>query len=194
MKPCRKRQVETRRGEERFKCMHKACDYNRKPVNESICDACPMRVYVEEKKRKPGALPIADHGNMVPCEFRHRSPCGMRCAVTNLAVDNEKCNRCAKDTKDATARLLDKAVNYATAMRKWAAAGMPERTDDEISQLFDDHCSRCAMFDKERGVCNSCGCPASKDQPAIRNKLKMATEACPLGQFPAKVGELGRDA
>jgi ribosomal protein L37E len=169
--------------------MHKACDYHRKPVDASICDACPLRVFIEKKEpKKFSALPIADHGNEYrPCEFRHRHPQGLRCGVTNLPVTPETCTRCVKEEKEALATWRDKVRNYSAALRRWIAAGSPSRTDEEAQQLFDDHCSKCSMFDKERQVCNSCGCPANKDQPAIKNKLKMATEGCPLGQFPPKV-------
>jgi len=191
MKDCRKRQVERRQGETMHRCINKQADQYRQHVDASICDSCPVRVFIEQKKKKEAAnpklengLPIVQLGNLPPCEFRHN---GRTCGVTALPIDEEICNRCAADTKDAVANLLNKAVNYATAMRKWVAAGSPVRTDEEISAIFDEHCNKCAMFDKVRGVCNSCGCPASKDQPAIRNKLKMATEACPLGRFPAKV-------
>jgi ribosomal protein L37E len=82
-----------------------------------------------------------------------------------------------------TARLLDKVVNYAKAVRQWVAAGRPERTDEEAERLFNEFCNKCSMYNREKGICNSCGCPANTDQPAIKNKLKMATESCPLGQF-----------
>lgn len=191
MKDCRKRQVERRKGETLHRCINKKADHYRLPVDASACDSCPVRVFNEAKEKRQRAnpnlqngLPVIQTGNLPPCEFRHN---GNQCGVTGLPINEEICNRCAADTKDAVATLLNKAVNYATAMRKWVAAGRPVRTDEEISAIFDEHCNGCAMFDKARGVCNSCGCPASKDQPAIRNKLKMATEACPLGRFPAKV-------
>lgn len=86
-----------------------------------------------------------------------------------------------------TPKLTNKVMNYFAAVRKWVAAGKPVRTEQEIQEIYEKHCSKCSMFDKERQVCNSCGCPASTNQPPLRNKLAMATEECPLGQFPAKV-------
>jgi hypothetical protein len=187
MKDCRKRQVERRGDETLHRCVHKQADAYRQPVDASVCDSCPMRVFVEQRRKKgklPG-LPVIDTSGFPSCEFRSRSGSEAKCSVTNLTVSKEQCNGCAAESKTATAKILGKAVNYAKALRRWVAAGRPERTDAEIEQLFDDHCSKCSMF--QNGVCNSCGCPASKDQPAIRNKLRMATEKCPLGQFPAKV-------
>lgn len=183
---CRKRQVERRGDEVLYKCINKKADAYGHYVDESVCNACPVRVFIEQKKSRfgksisrPGAsLPVL---NGAPsCEFRIN---GNKCTVTNLPVDKEICTRCAKDSKMETARLVDKLVNYASSIRKWVAAGRPERSDEEVQRLYDEHCSKCNMFDKGRQVCNSCGCPANKEQPAIRNKLRMGTEGCPLGQF-----------
>jgi hypothetical protein len=136
-------------------------------------------------------LPVVDTSDYPPCEFRFNNPKdnGPVCGVTGLETNRDICTRCAKDSREAVGAptLLKKAVSYASALRRWTAAGRPERTDEEVQQIFDEHCNRCDKFDRDRKVCNSCGCPANTDQPAIRNKLKMATEACPLGRFPAKV-------
>lgn len=192
MKDCRKRQVERRGDETLHRCINKQSDEYRKPVCESVCDSCPVRVFLESAKKKkpdPGKsmLPVIDTSNFPPCEFRFRQMGATpTCGVTGLKVDKEICQRCAKDEKMETASLLKKPMNYLAAVRKWVAAGRPERTDEEIAAIYDEHCSRCDMYDKDRKICNSCGCPATKDQPALRNKLRMATEACPLGRFPAK--------
>lgn len=189
MKECRKRQVERRGDETKHRCMHKQAGTHRQHVDESVCNACPLRVYInKEEKKHPLSLPVVETGNWPSCEFRFKAGGSIpSCAVTGLKATEEICRRCAKDSKMETARLLDKVVNYATAMRRWVAAGRPERSDDRVKELFDEFCSKCSMYDREKGVCNSCGCPSNTDQPAIRNKLKMATEACPLGQFPSEV-------
>lgn len=191
MLPCRKRQEEIRNGETHHKCVNKEAEAYRTYVDGHVCSACPVRVFMEEQKRKYTkqnkiSLPVVDDGGYPACEYRVNAG-GKLCAVTNLPVTPDICNRCAKDTKDATPNLLEKVMNYSAAVRKWVAAGRPERTQDEIESIYNEHCSKCAMFDVKRKVCNSCGCPASTDQPPLRNKLKMATEACPLGRFPAKV-------
>lgn len=189
MKECRKRQVERRGDEKVERCINKNADAYRTVVDSSICDSCPVRVFIERKKKRGkqlGDLPIIETGNYPSCEFR-TGRAEKRCGVTDLPVDPDKCNRCAKESKMETAKLLEKPMNYLAAVRKWFAAGKPERTDEEIKEIYEKHCSGCRMFDKERQVCNSCGCPASTTQPALRNKLRMATEECPLGQFPAKV-------
>lgn len=185
MKDCRKRQVERRGDTTTHRCVHKQADTYRQPVDDSVCNACPLRVFIKDKK--PAGLPVIDTSPYPSCELRTRRGPDYKCNVTNLPVTPEQCLGCVKEAKEAAASFPEKVKNYVSAMRRWVAAGKPERTDEQIEKLFDEHCSKCNMFDKERQVCNSCGCPASKDQPAIRNKLRMATEKCPLGQFPSEV-------
>ena len=193
MRECRKRQVERRKGEVIHRCINKEAEAYRQPVDASVCDSCPVRVLLQkaEKKEPPRRvmLPVVDTSDYPACEFRFKNPKDATpvCGVTGLGTDKEICTRCAKGSAVETKTLLGKAMNYQAAIRKWFAAGRPERTDEEIQAIYEEHCSKCDMFDKERQVCNSCGCPANKHQPALRNKLRMATEACPLGRFPAKV-------
>lgn len=189
MEECRKRQVERRGDEVKHRCIHKKADTYRQHVSESVCASCPLRDYIEKSreskvgKKAPKSLPIVDTSDYPSCEFRFAKVGQPICVVTNLGVDKEICRRCTKGEKMETASLKDKVINYSKALRKWVAAGRPERSDERVQQLFDEHCSKCSMFDKKKGVCNSCGCPSNTDQPAIRNKLKMATEHCPLGRF-----------
>lgn len=186
---CRKRQVErSSDGTVTHRCIHKLAETYRQPVTKSVCDACPVKVLLESKQvKKRISLPVIDTSDYPSCEFR-RSGSEVTCGVTNLPVNADQCGQCAKESKMETARFKEKAVNYITAFRKWVAAGRPERTDEEVQYILDNFCNNgCTMYDKERKVCNSCGCPANNNMPAIKNKLKMATEECPLGQFPAKV-------
>lgn len=195
MLECRKRQVERRAGEVHHKCINKESEAYRTYVDSTVCGACPVRVMLEQAETKfarqrPLQLPVINDTGYPSCEFRINKG-EMTCGVTGLPTDADICNRCAKDSKTATPNLLDKVVSYSKAVRKWVAAGRPERTQEEVQQIYDEHCSKCSMFDRKKNVCNSCGCPANTDQPPLRNKLKMATEACPLGRFPAKVQENG---
>ncbi len=182
---CRKRQKERNGDQVLYRCVHKKADTYRSEVSEAACAACPLAVLVKSKKKGQknlADLPVIETGPYPSCEFRVAGTC----AVTSLPVNPEICNRCAKDTKMETARFGEKVMNYSKALRKWIAAGRPERTDEEVAAILAEHCGGCRMYDKKREVCNSCGCPANKNLPAIRNKLKMATEACPLGRFGTK--------
>jgi ribosomal protein L37E len=184
MDDCRKRRVEVRGDETVHRCINKKAQQYKNPVDAAACSVCPMRVFIEKKqKQKSTDLPIVETGNMPQCEFRMNGGC----SVTGLKVDADICNRCAKDSKMETARMGEKVVNFATAIRKWVAAGRPERTDEQVVAILEDHCKKCNMYNHERQVCNSCGCPANRNLPAIRNKLKMATEQCPLGRFGTDV-------
>lgn len=190
MKDCRKRQVERRGDEVTHRCINKKAEAYKMPVCSDICDSCPVRVFLEQKKNKDKpqlALPVVNTDSWPSCEFRLKQGGKPTCSVTGLPASKDICQRCAKDEKMETASLLQKPMNYLAAVRRWTAAGRPERTEAEMQAIYDEHCSKCAMFDKDRKICNSCGCPANTNQPALRNKLRMATEECPLGRFPAKV-------
>lgn len=192
MRDCRKRQTEKKGQEVLHRCINRDAEAYRQPVDASVCDSCPVRVLLQNTGRKELVkiqLPVVDTSDYPSCEFRFKSPYDSSpvCGITGLATDHDICTRCAKGSKVEAASMFGKVMNYQAAVRKWFAAGRPERTQEEIDAIYDEHCSKCSMYDKERKICNSCGCPATKDQPALRNKLRMATEACPLGRFPAKV-------
>ena len=77
---------------------------------------------------------------------------------------------------------------YLTAREKWVAAGKPQRTKDEVAQVF-EICSGkvsgepCEMFQWHNkrlnlGRCKKCGCQLNLGKAL--NKLHWATEQCPL--------------
>lgn len=77
-----------------------------------------------------------------------------------------------------------------SAGQRWLLAGKPERSDDEVLRIATECCQRCRYF--RDGACSLCGCPCrtplqeSADPAtllvgrALRNKIRMATEDCPL--------------
>lgn len=77
-----------------------------------------------------------------------------------------------------------KLVRWGRAIRRWIRAGCPRRTDDQVAALL-AICQRCKFF--AAGACAKCGCPTKRSRSALRNKLRMATEACPIGKWPADV-------
>lgn len=85
------------------------------------------------------------------------------------------------------ATFPDKMKNYASAVKKWVAAGRPVRSDERVKEILNDHCRTCRLFDREKQACNSCGCSVNESPFPLGNKLKMATEKCPLGQFDSEV-------
>jgi hypothetical protein len=67
---------------------------------------------------------------------------------------------------------------YVTAVARWIAAGFPRRSDDEVDQIF-EICRACKWM-HAAGYCQKCGCRLSKSRQAMTNKIRMATEHCPL--------------
>ena len=89
------------------------------------------------------------------------------------------------------------AVRYLTAIERWRAAGKPERTDEEVDQILREHCSQCVYFDAGRCKHEQCGCRVRSSageretflgryvSRGLVNKLRMATERCPLNKWHA---------
>ncbi len=73
------------------------------------------------------------------------------------------------------------ATRYALALAKWTAAGFPTRHQKEVDRILYDFCQPCDRY--RNGRCGVCGCRVN-DGPAIANKIRMATEDCPLGKWP----------
>ena len=143
-------------------------------VTDSVCSMCPVREAM--MKPKSDQLPIID---APPCEYR----VGAMCAVTSLEINSEICNRCVTETKAAQATFTDKVGNFTLAIKRWVVMGRPVRSDARVLEILENHCHKCSMFDHEKQACKSCGCSVNKSSFPLGNKLKMATEECPLGQF-----------
>lgn len=78
--------------------------------------------------------------------------------------------------------LLRLGLNVTTALAKWVAAGSPVRSPARVKELL-AICQACPfMATRKNGEkwCGKCGCPVNNSPDARRNKLAMATEACPL--------------
>lgn len=65
---------------------------------------------------------------------------------------------------------------------------MPERTDSQVAMLL-DICQQCEWY--TRGSCGKCGCRCNSGG-GWRNKLRRATESCPVGKWGASI--MDRDA
>jgi hypothetical protein len=87
---------------------------------------------------------------------------------------------------------------YGHALARWATAGFPERTPEEIAAIH-AVCRKCphrlpggVLPDWVAGLlgqvqplrCKICGCGVQLDGPAVLNKARMATEDCPRGKWP----------
>lgn len=75
------------------------------------------------------------------------------------------------------------AKRYISSTAKWLAAGAPTRSDSEVESLL-SICRGCEWW--RDGSCGKCGCRLNKGN-GIGNKLRRATESCPVGKWGAKV-------
>lgn len=71
-------------------------------------------------------------------------------------------------------------IRYGGAVKRWIAAGRPVRSDDRVRDIFERLCRPCEYFDPRRHTCRLCGCHVRRSGSALANKIKMATERCPL--------------
>lgn len=197
--PCSKRQNENYKGEVRHRCINPEAEPYKQLVVIQQCAACPVRAVRKKQESKvkedPFAvfnlekLPDATKMEGYPvCPFRHQGHNALMCAITGLPVNQEICHRCDSETryhqdKDHEASATDKIANYFGAIRRWVASGKPTRTQEEIDRIFNEHCSGCEKYDKEKHACKSCGCKLSTKGTPLGNKLAMATEVCPLGRW-----------
>lgn len=114
---------------------------------------------------------------------------GMRrhvCAVCKLPLSApfppERCHRsCNGETPGKSQRpgVLQRFRNLRSAYARWAAAGKPQRSAEEIGALL-VICQGCEHF--RDGACTLCGCPINR-RKRWGNKLAWATEHCPVGKW-----------
>jgi glycosyltransferase involved in cell wall biosynthesis len=76
-------------------------------------------------------------------------------------------------------------TQYASAVARWLRAGRPTRSDSETDRLF-AICQQCERYDAERGACKLCGCRVSSSKWPLLNKIRMATENCPIDKWAAE--------
>lgn len=184
---CKKKQREISNNVEQYRCIHKESKLFKEIVEDSQCQACPVRM-IMKKKPLPcetiNQLPVIKPQDGYPqCPYRYESHTGLKCSMTNLPVDQEICNRCDEDTREHEAKFGEKVKNYYGAIRRWMANGRPTRSEEEIEQLFEEHCKGCERYDSVKHACKNCGCTVSTDSSPLANKLAMASEHCPLGRF-----------
>lgn len=78
-------------------------------------------------------------------------------------------------------------VSYRDARTRWHEAGKPVRTDEQVTDIYKNICVPCENFLKRRGggACKLCGCRLNLGTRI--NKLRWATESCPIGKWEADV-------
>jgi hypothetical protein len=77
---------------------------------------------------------------------------------------------------DAAGSLAEDAIHYAKSLARWAWAGFPVRSEEEIAIRY-GICTMCDQF--VDGNCFICGCPVKEKRGMlIENKAALATETC----------------
>jgi hypothetical protein len=71
--------------------------------------------------------------------------------------------------------LAKQITNVTLATLKWVAAGRPIRSKEEQAAILET-CKGCEFYMLDKGRCSKCGC-------YLKQKIKMATEACPVGKW-----------
>lgn len=139
-----------------------------------------------ENMENISAPPLVVHGSSSPaviqsCEW----DCSLRCIHCGYQARREGTRRNCTVT-DRPASVVSQLTGYAAAVSRWLSAGSPRRADAEVADLL-AICQACptARYDAARGACNKCGCRVNSSGWALVNKLRMATESCPDGHWPA---------
>lgn len=179
---CRKKQIENSGDNKIERCVNPKSQVYLNVVNNGFCGLCPVKVACQ-KPNKPTVHPAAYLPEYPFCENRVAKDMQTICSVTNLPVTPEQCKDCDAETRDRVATLGDKLIGYTSAIKRWVASGRPTRTEDEIKSIFEDHCNKCEMYDREKHSCKNCGCSLALTGNPLTNKLAMGTEHCPLGRW-----------
>lgn len=166
---CRKRQKVIKRpeGETRHRCMNKRSTLHGSEVKDE-CDTCPVRVATRKKlcpQREPPPISSEELMNVSDEKIREMI------ADAGLTVE--------ESAEFPPLSLL--MWTYKEALLKWQKAGRPKRSQEEVEHIHKTYCKPCEWYDNER--CKGCGCKVTVGSIAIFNKLKMATEHCPKGNW-----------
>jgi hypothetical protein len=76
---------------------------------------------------------------------------------------------------------IQRAIRYEYAVYRWMRGGWRTRKNEEVLRILEEHCKPCEMY--WDGTCHICGCLVNDSRNALRNKIKMADEHCPIGKW-----------
>lgn len=113
-----------------------------------------------------------------------------QCPIPARLAQGRQYRRRGAGLLGSIAAAATQLANYATARVKWQAAGRPEVDDDEYARRR-SLCLSCPERDPDNDTCRKCGCPLH--QTALGDKLRWATESCPLGKWLALAPEQQQD-
>jgi hypothetical protein len=78
--------------------------------------------------------------------------------------------------------LYIQAAHYAQAVTRHVLTGAQTRTDEEVQRLL-LICQSCPRYNQQRGYCTVCGCRCNANRNAFTNKVRMASQDCPLNKW-----------
>jgi len=119
---------------------------------------------------------------MSECQFSADLICE-RCGYQARKANTRRACPSLRSAEEATG-VLTLGVHYVSAVARWIAAGRPTRSQERINEILTTICEPCEKF--KDGACDLCGCRINRSPAALKNKLAMATEACPLGKWQAE--------
>jgi len=193
---CEQRQTVVKRGQEGsltiLRCLNKHCELQGQKVDEGVCSRCPVRVekhvrpcYGGRGQSLPDKPPKAhvtaeEMINVTDAEFAEM--------IRDAGMDPKDLERSIEPVGSGQPPpnyppLSMQVWAYKEALIRWAKAGRPTRSQEEVEHLLNTHCKTCDWFDPEQSRCKGCGCKVSESAIAVINKLKMATESCPKEKF-----------
>lgn len=85
-------------------------------------------------------------------------------------------------------KIVRNAFRYLSARQRWILAGKPERSDEHVQWIYEQECQPCEHFQQVRegvGKCKLCSCGLNLGHSL--NKIRWATESCPIGKWKAEV-------
>lgn len=72
--------------------------------------------------------------------------------------------------------------NYTQSIARFVAAGCPVRDPQAIGEILVT-CQKCERYNAKKKICNVCGCHCNNSRYAFVNKIRMASESCPIGKW-----------
>ena len=106
--------------------------------------------------------------------------CGFEITCKNCWLTVKQCGSVKSSAvtkiKKFTGEGWSKTKRWTKAVAKWAAAGMPNRSDEEVVLIYELCSSNVCNRFNPHGSCNVCGCKLSKSKIGFINKIRMATE------------------
>jgi len=191
MIPCDSRQTVVNRstGLTVLRCINNDSPASGQQVEEEACALCPVRNYVRSEcpgcKQATARALEETHVETGSSEevIEMLSEAGMDMALEQFDTEPVAEGELPPDYPPMSLQLW----LYKEALLKWQRAGRPTRSEEEVKRIHETLCNPpgepCAWYDSEKKRCKGCGCKVSTSSMAVLNKIKMATEHCPLEKW-----------